>query len=245
MDLPMSLRERTKDRSAYLQGKVWLSVASTLLGAIATFSVARLHLPFFSRSDNTAYIIHLVDASTSKRISTGLVTIETTSGRYEELINDDGSAVFNIPNGAIGQTVRLRVEVDGFTPQDDVIVLTREGVTSLPITRIKKEQSQNPVLVPYTEVVSSGLVPSGSGGNFSGWYEVNAPPPKAGFVIDTSASSYYLVGDRHCNAWSECVWGDHSPDKLSFRFRLQGHSEYPPPGIAMSQGLLNVVYKPE
>jgi hypothetical protein len=244
----MAVHEQTKGRSRYLEGKVWLSVIAALVGAMATLTVDRLHFPFFStRPSEITYVVHVVDASTNAPISSGLVIIEIGADRFAEHIDSQGSAMFRMPSKAIGQTVTLRVEAAGFTPDSDVIVLTREGTTLVPISRARAEKppSDAPVLVPYTEVISSGQVPSGAGGNFSSWYEVDAPPPKPGFVIDPAESSYYLVGDRHCDAWSECVWGDHSPAKLSFRFRLQGHSEYPPPGIAMSQGFLKVVYKPE
>ena len=138
----------------------------------------------------------------------------------------------------------MRVEAAGFHPQNMAISLTtREDANLVALRRANEETDSRPP-VPYTELISSGVVPSGQRGNFSVWYEVTAPPPRPGYVIDVERSSYYLVGDRQCGAWAECAWGDHDESKLSFHFRLQGHSEDASTGVRMSQGFLRVSYKP-
>ena len=107
-------------------------------------------------------------------------------------------------------------------------------------------QTEYPPLIHgrIVKTFSSPAVPSGSGANFSGWYEVSAEPPPDGYIIDVARSYFFMQGDRECNAWSECVWVDNTDQKLSFRFRLQGHSERPYHGQALSQGFLHVEYIP-
>jgi len=92
---------------------------------------------------------------------------------------------------------------------------------------------------PILKTFSSGLVVSGSGKNFSPEYQVVSDPAPAGYKI--GGFTYSLSGDRGCNAWSTCKAAIEG-NRVIFRFSLQGHNEWPPPGQATSQGYLVVKY---
>lgn len=88
----------------------------------------------------------------------------------------------------------------------------------------------------------SGERLSGSGANFSAVYELESEPPPPGYKVGNFV--YSLAGDRGCNAWSTCS-ASSDGTKVVFRFSLQGHNEWPPPGQAKSEGFLTVTYVPK
>lgn len=98
-----------------------------------------------------------------------------------------------------------------------------------------------PASPPLLKTYTSGPVISGSGANFSHEYQVVSDPAPAGYKI--GGFTYSLTGDRGCNAWSTCKAAIEG-DRVVFRFTLQGHNEWPPPGQATSQGFLNVKFVP-
>lgn len=94
---------------------------------------------------------------------------------------------------------------------------------------------------PIVRTFRSGDVLSGSGANFSPDYEVVSDPAPPGYKIGPFV--YSLTGDRGCNAWSRCLVATRD-GRVAFRFSLQGHNEWPPPGQAKSEGILTVTYVP-
>jgi hypothetical protein len=98
-----------------------------------------------------------------------------------------------------------------------------------------------PTKVPIVKTFRSGERLSGSGANFSGVYELESEPPPPGYKIGNFV--YSLAGDRGCNAWSTCS-ASSDGTKVVFRFSLQGHNEWAPPGQAKSEGFLTVTYVP-
>ncbi len=95
---------------------------------------------------------------------------------------------------------------------------------------------------PYSKVYRSGPKLSGAGRAFSSWYRVcsDPPPKKYGF----GRIDFRLEGDRGCGAWAECRGLDGSRGEACWEFRLQGHEELPPPGQALSEGVLTVMFEP-
>jgi V8-like Glu-specific endopeptidase len=91
-----------------------------------------------------------------------------------------------------------------------------------------------------TKTFSSEELLSGSGAAFSDEYVVLSDPAPPGYKIGTY--SFSLSGDRACNAWSTCA-ATIENGRVAFRFRLQGHNEWPFPGQAKSRGHLNVTYE--
>jgi hypothetical protein len=91
---------------------------------------------------------------------------------------------------------------------------------------------------PREQRDDSGLVPSGPGANWSNWYRVCSTTAPQGFRV--SSSSFFLEGDRRCNAWSECQEESRNDSQVCWRFRLQGHSEavFQNEGRALSRGVL-------
>lgn len=103
----------------------------------------------------------------------------------------------------------------------------------------KSEPATTQEKQPITKTFTSGPVLSGSGSSFSQEYTVASDPAPAGYKIANFA--YSLNGDRACNAWSTCRAAIEN-DRVVFRFTLQGHNEWPPPGQATSIGNLSVTY---
>jgi len=106
---------------------------------------------------------------------------------------------------------------------------------------IKANKSNDPVLVPITKSFSSGPRLSGAGNNYSGEYVVYSDPAPDGFRISDYSGS--LNGDRSCGSWATCRTAIEG-NRVAFRFQLQGHNEWPPPGQATSEGTLIVTYGP-
>ncbi len=95
---------------------------------------------------------------------------------------------------------------------------------------------------PYVTTFRSGKVLSGAGSAYSNEYTVISDPARSGFKIANFV--YTLQGDRSCNAWSTCK-SSIEGDRVVFRFTLQGHNEWPPPGQGESEGFLVVTYAPK
>ena len=89
-------------------------------------------------------------------------------------------------------------------------------------------------------VVNSGPKPSGAEDKWSDWYTLCGTVPPT-YKVDTS--NFRLVGDRSCGAWAECREVQQTDQKVCYQFRMQGHNEQPPPGIAESEGILQIVAK--
>jgi hypothetical protein len=154
-----------------------------------------------------------------------------------------GYATFKeVPSSQLGQVGQVRAEAPGYTSVDTYALLGKGQSIALVRERADSTASQ----LPYTVVFRSGALPSGSGSNYSQWYELAAVPPKPGFVIDSKQSSFELVGDRKCNAWSECALGESTDISLIWHFRMQGHNESNSnSGVTYSEGILKVTYVPQ
>jgi hypothetical protein len=57
------------------------------------------------------------------------------------------------------------------------------------------------------------------------------------------SQSFKLSGDRTCGAWAECILATSTPQQVCWKFRLQGHAEWPPPGQGQSEGILSVIWE--
>lgn len=64
---------------------------------------------------------------------------------------------------------------------------------------------------------------SGDGADFSQWYYLASDPTPTGYVLRDVI--FHLVGDRWCGSWSECEEVVRTADYVTWRFRMQGHSE--------------------
>jgi hypothetical protein len=235
------LREETK----YRRSKFSLSFFTALLTALAT-AVAGFYIPkqLSSRSEEPVVMMHVVNAKTNSPIPAARIWFEPKAGNQVGLLtNSMGYAMSRVPSGKYGEPLRVTAEAEGFETSTSYLVLAKDrpGTMLLVPREVVNETSQ----VPYTEIFRSGPRASGPRADFSGWYELAAAPPKPGFVIDPNQSSFELVGDRKCNAWSECVLSDKSDSSLVWRFRMQGHNEnFSNSGIAYSEGILKVTYIP-
>jgi hypothetical protein len=188
-----------------------------------------------SRVDKTIMLI-VEDATTLRPISNAMILskaggiqVVTDFGGKAQLKLLSADEVFITAPGYQSSAVRLY-------PADDTAY-------RIELHRNEKIDEPRPDSNSHSALISSGPVLSGERGSFSGWYEVTAPAPPTGYVYDLKSSKFRLEGDRSCGQWAECSWGDQSPTKLSFRFRLQGHSESPGRGQTISQGVLEVAYK--
>lgn len=118
-----------------------------------------------------------------------------------------------------------------------------EEATLISALKDQIQQTKGSVSRPQTvtRIFSSGPKLSGSRKDSSPEYVLYSDPAPPGYRI--ASFSYSLAGDRACNAFSSCVAAIEA-DRVAFRFTLQGHDEWPPPGQAMSEGNLVVTYSP-
>lgn len=96
---------------------------------------------------------------------------------------------------------------------------------------------------PPTRVAeaSSGPKLSGSGKDWSEWYQVKIGAAPAGYSVEQT--EFWLSGDRTCGAWAECKELTKDETQVVWQFRLQGHDEWGAPRQANSEGHLRVFYK--
>jgi hypothetical protein len=96
---------------------------------------------------------------------------------------------------------------------------------------------------PLTKVVvtSSGPKMSGSGKDWSEWYQVRIGAAPPGYSVEKT--EFWLSGDRTCGAWAECKELTRDEAQVTWEFRMQGHDEWGAPRQAISEGHLRVFYK--
>lgn len=226
--------------------KFYISLIGAALGVALTF-VFVLVEKFKNRpspSSNLDLIINVADAS--KRSPLGGVTLNISSGdlTFEGITDDSGILKTTLPPSFQGQTISVRYSKQGYKSFDQIVFVPSTSPDLKPLQPFQVFMEPfNASPDRYTQTFHSGPVPSGRGREFSQWYAVAADPPKSGYEIDLEKSYYSLSGDRQCNSWSECSWAARTPGSLEFQFRLQGHSEWPSPGQALTDGILHVEYK--
>jgi hypothetical protein len=219
-------------------GAIGLSVA-VAFGVM--HSTGFLHAP--PQSD-TAVVLSIKDAA-GKPIANATVKFDSADSLFHT--DNLGTArIIAMPSSHLKGTVHAPgyqdVTIDLAVPVENRLVnlvLTQEQAPTH-----THDPDHSTLLEPYVEEVRSGLRPSGIGRNFSGWYELQSPPPKPGFEIDKLGIQYSLSGDRQCNSWSECQLVQISPNQVKLLFKLQGHDEWPSPQPAFSEAVLRVRYVP-
>jgi hypothetical protein len=92
-----------------------------------------------------------------------------------------------------------------------------------------------------TAEASSGPKLSGSGKEWSEWYQVKIGAAPAGYSVEKT--EFWLSGDRTCGTWAECKELAKDETQVIWQFRLQGHDEWGAPRQASSEGHLRVFYK--
>jgi hypothetical protein len=245
----VNLEKRRLSSRSYSRARLYLAVASLIGVATTVFGLVHQSglaiAPLQRQQTRARLVIRVVNGLTHDSVRNAILQASGPSGAKWEAVTDSaGNAEVTFWPNSSEPTV-VSVVADGFQPSENVISVAM-GTTAVYTIALRPIEKQPPAeALPYSRVFSSGPVLSGSGGNFSGWYEVEADPPQSGFVIDLENSSYSISGDRQCGAWAECTWGVRNSQQLSFRFRLQGHSEWPAPGQSWSEGFLKVAYKPE
>jgi hypothetical protein len=112
-----------------------------------------------------------------------------------------------------------------------------------PMTIVRPPLSELESARPPAKIVevSSGPKPSGSGKDWSEWYQLRIGDAPAGYTIEKL--DCWLSGDRACNAWAECKEVSKNDAQVVWQFRLQGHDEWGAPRQANSEGHLRATYK--
>jgi hypothetical protein len=162
--------------------------------------------------------------------------------------SSSGTVSFHRPFHSDPVSARMRVKATGYEWSDSQAEFSpQEHKLSTALAPIRKASGSVKLLerAPYDQVFNSPEVGS-RGSEFSAWMELRAAPPLPGYEIDLDPTKTYfaLRGDRACNAWSECVWRELTPQKATFQFRVQGHSEWLFGQASYSQGFLHVTYVP-
>lgn len=227
--------ETTRSRFRFQLGTVVFLV--TLIGGALSYFAYR---PTDKIKEEPKLSIVVTDTSGTTPIQDANVTLSGFTSEPRTYRTDAaGTVALHISSDFHPQQGRLFVEKEGYLSSNQQVFFSSANSSYFVALHPKETPTLQDRII---KTFSSPPVPSGTGANFSGWYEVTAEPPSTGYVIDIQHSYFFLRGDRQCNAWSECVWKEQTPQKLSFQFRLQGHNEWPPPGQAFSQGFLHVEY---
>ncbi|HEY6251065.1 MAG TPA: hypothetical protein VI685_13975 [Candidatus Angelobacter sp.] len=195
---------------------------------------------------------NVFNSNTHEGISGARIILRTAKEADSEETDSVGSHTFIIEKDVTGTSAKIEISKDGFNSTDLQIILPASGnATSrsfylVPMELAEKKtvsqtgQASQPTESPrqFVQIVSSGPKASGSGANFSGWYEVCSNPAPSGYHI--SNVEFSLSGDRTCGAWAECAPSTNTGSQACYRFRMQGHNELAGSGQALSEGILKV-----
>ena len=230
----------------YEHTKLLLSGLVALAGVVSSFIAYKAPWHDMASADSAAVTMHVINAANDSPVRTASVRVETEAVSWNGFTDEMGNVEFRIPSAKYRGTGRVTVQADGFRGADAYFVLARDKDLRLVLVPNKVDDNGSSQ-ASYTQIFRSGPRASGEGADFSGWYELAAPPPKPGFVIDPKQSSFELLGDRTCTSgWSQCVLSESTVSSLVWRFRMQGHNERQNSnrGIEYSETILKVTYVP-
>jgi hypothetical protein len=157
----------------------------------------------------------------------------------------EGNAVFTLPREAINTLGTVDVGAQNYHAQTQTVnILSADASLAILLTPLEAANPPPPPphLEPYSSTKTLGPVPSGSGsGKIE--YAMESDPPRDGYKI--TSASYSLSGDRApCGNFSWCWWKQKDETRAIFAFQLQGHNEWPSPGVSLTAGTLTVTYGP-
>jgi hypothetical protein len=198
----------------------------------------RFQVQVFSKADNSG-------------VSSATVELGGAN-QNPETTDSAGTAVFVIPSNKLGAQGSLTVSSIGFKRyvSNNVLLQPTRSAHTVYLEpdnpQASNAQPPQPTTAQQPDRLSltyfTGPQKSGSLKSFSDWYlACSGPPPGQGYRI--VSDDFKLSGDRRCNAWSECVLAARTPTQVCWKFRLQGHDEWPPPGQADSEGILSVTWE--
>jgi hypothetical protein len=190
------------------------------------------------------YAINVKDVSTMRGIQHAQVTLAWPSHNELKPTGSDGAASFPVPPSSKATRAHVYVDADGYVSQDrEVNIPTQDSNDVFTLVHVDRPRPAN---LPIPRTFNSGTVLSGVMKDWSPWYTVQADTPPVGYEVDLDSlrTRFEVSGDRNCASWGVCEWVEHTPQAVSFRFRLQGHDERPYPGQVPAIGYLYVTYKP-
>ena len=221
------------------------AIYAAIIGAVATIIAALLNwIHIGPEPDDLRFPVAVFDNVTKGAIPDAEISLDIPD-LSSAMSDSGGKHTFKLTKRLVGKSATLTVRKEGFQlsteqimslqPQDDFHkVYLIHPPAPVAVTPPPPERP-----VEVTRVYPSGQKASGSGSNFSDWYRVCSTEEPGYRVRDVT---FNLSGDRVCNAWSECKEENRSASQVCWRFRLQGHNEWPAPGQANSEGFLTVVW---
>jgi len=219
-------------------GAVVTAVGTVLAAIIA----ARAGVVHFGKADpELRFPVAVLDSDAG---NAGIPDADVSLGLPElsnEHTDSGGKHTFQLTKAIIGKNARLTVSKTGLQDFDEEILSLqpRDEFLRVYLKRVTANAAPPDRPAEVVRVYSSGPKISGSMKAFSDWYSL-CSGDEPGYQIRTA--DFKLSGDRACNAWSECQQTTNTPTQVCWRFRLQGHNEWPPPGQANSEGILAVTW---
>ena len=217
------------------------------------------------RPASVHYVGRVLDKLTSAPLPESKVTV-TLSNKSEppRQTDSDGQFSFWISRSDPTQDATLRIDHEKYEPYKrivpsdisnqlgDINLTLIAEIVAAPMRPPSASWPPPPVSGnprPYTldedstkiAEVSSGPKLSGSGKDWSEWYQVKIGAAPAGYSVEKT--EFWLSGDRTCGAWAECRELTKDEMQVIWEFRLQGHDEWGAPPQASSEGHLRVYYK--
>jgi len=238
--------------------KFWQNVTVALIGAAATVAAALIGLAVH-KSKEVHYTAQVFRNDPQQEpIAQAQVQIGVGTSIQTKFTDKDGIATFVYTPTDSSGSGNVVVRASGFATEEQPIPQGDERRTfrleplpgqGTPKSSVHPKAAQllpHAQLLPYTRDTVLGPVPSGSKNEYSDWYVMAAEAPAPGYQFDLGNSHYEVSGDRHCpgGGWLLCEWGVRDGQHLQFRFRLQGHDEWPAPGVGFSVGKLHAAYVP-
>lgn len=177
----------------------------------------------------------VVDGATKQPVSAAQILIDTQTDSAVAFTNQDGVfAALITQQGDSRGPAALRVRAHTFKPLSRQVAIDSIQVVISQLL-LESEAKTTGLDAPIEKVFRSGPRLSGFAAEWSE-HQICPDPPPAGYEI--ASTSFHLEGDRTCGSWAQC-----EAVGTCWRFRLQGHNEFPP-RAAVSEGVLKVLYKP-
>jgi hypothetical protein len=96
-------------------------------------------------------------------------------------------------------------------------------------------------VAPAIVTADSGVKSSGTGKNWSDWYQLGAGKAPNGYTV--TKAEFWLTGDRKCGKFAECREVQRSDQRVLWEFRLQGNDRDGAAKVVTSEAHIRVTYR--
>jgi hypothetical protein len=155
---------------------------------------------------------------------------------------------------AVPANARIEIQCDGYQQLSLSVgdgdlrdIALSPGTVNANQPQVSRSRNLNFLLPPSPSVApailsaDSGPKLSGTGAQWSQWYQLGAGKAPHGYTIERS--DFWLSGDARCGASAQCRQISQSDQQVLWEFRLHGHEEPGAPASTYSVAHIRVLYR--